>query len=232
VIRTRISGHGFYVPENTVTNFDLEKVMDTSDTWIQERSGISERHFASEEDGGASGMAVKAAEQALAAAGMVKEDIDCIIAATLSPDYFIPGIGVIIQRKMELGHIPAYDIRQQCSGFVYGLEMADALIKSGKYRHILLVGSELQSTGLDLSTRGRDTAVLFGDGAGAFILSASESGDSDIIAGAVIRRFFSETEPEPLSFQPVNRETVISSTPFFTATVSTWICSGSRARAA
>jgi len=181
VIRTRISGHGFYVPENTVTNFDLEKVMDTSDTWIQERSGISERHFASEEDGGASGMAVKAAEQALAAAGMVKEDIDCIIAATLSPDYFIPGIGVIIQRKMELGHIPAYDIRQQCSGFVYGLEMADALIKSGKYRHILLVGSELQSTGLDLSTRGRDTAVLFGDGAGAFILSASESGDSDII---------------------------------------------------
>lgn len=180
-MKTRISGHGFYVPEQLITNFDLEKVMDTSDQWIQERSGIRERHFIKEGEGGASDLAVKAAEIAIEKAGLNKEDIEVIIAATLSPDYFVPGIGVLIQNKMNLSQIPAYDIRQQCSGFVYGLEMADAFIKSGKYKHILLIGSEVQSTGLNLTTEGRDTAVLFGDGAGAFVLSASEDGDSDII---------------------------------------------------
>ncbi|MCK5519862.1 MAG: beta-ketoacyl-ACP synthase 3, partial [Candidatus Marinimicrobia bacterium] len=180
-MKTRISGHGFYVPEKIVTNFDLEKIMDTNDEWIRERSGIHERHFVGNSGEGASDLGVNAAEKAIEKAGIDKNEIDVIIVATLSPDYFVPGIGTIIQKKMGLGQIPAFDLRQQCSGFVYGLEFADALIKSGKYKKILLIGTEVQSTGLNLTNEGRDTAVLFGDGAGAFILSAEEDGDSDII---------------------------------------------------
>ncbi len=180
-MKTRIAGHGFHVPEQVVSNFDLEKMMDTSNDWIVERSGISERHFIRPGEAGASDLAAEAAKKAIAMAGIDKKDIDAIIAATLSPDYFIPGIGVMIQHKLGLEQIAAYDIRQQCSGFVYGLDMADALIKSGKYKTVLLCGSEVQSTGLNLTTEGRDTAVLFGDGAGAFLLTAEDDGESDIV---------------------------------------------------
>ncbi|HAE87619.1 TPA: 3-oxoacyl-ACP synthase, partial [Candidatus Marinimicrobia bacterium] len=131
----------------------MEKLMDTSDEWITERTGIKERHFVKVGEEGTSDLAVKAAEKALDKAGMVPEDLDMIVAATLSPDHEIPGIGVMIQNKLAgCRTIPAYDIRQQCSGFVYGLELASTFIKSGKYRTILLVGAEVQSVGLNLST--------------------------------------------------------------------------------
>ncbi|HBY17852.1 MAG TPA: 3-oxoacyl-ACP synthase, partial [Candidatus Marinimicrobia bacterium] len=177
----KIAGYGYYVPEKVVTNHDMEKLMDTSDEWITERTGIKERHFVKVGEEGTSDLAVKAAEKALDKAGMVPEDLDMIVAATLSPDHEIPGIGVMIQNKLAgCRTIPAYDIRQQCSGFVYGLELASTFIKSGKYRTILLVGAEVQSVGLNLSTSGRDLAVLFGDGAGAFVLTASED-ESDVL---------------------------------------------------
>ncbi|MDK2976650.1 MAG: 3-oxoacyl-[acyl-carrier-protein] synthase [Candidatus Marinimicrobia bacterium] len=177
----KIAGYGYYVPEKVVTNRDMEKLMDTSDEWITERTGIKERHFVKVGEEGTSDLAVKAAEKALDKAGMTSQDLDMIVAATLSPDHEIPGIGVMIQNKLAgCRTIPAYDIRQQCSGFVYGLELAATFIKSGKYRTILLVGAEVQSVGLNLSTQGRDLAVLFGDGAGAFVLTASED-ESDVL---------------------------------------------------
>lgn len=175
MIRTVFLGTGFHVPDRVVTNQDLTGWMDTSDEWIQERTGILERRWIPEGQGvTGAGMALEATEMALEDAGLKASDLDAIILATLSPDHVFPGTSALLQEKLGLPGIPAVDIRAQCTGFIYGLSMADAWIRAGQYRTILLVGQEIQSTGLDLSTRGRDMAVLFGDGAGAAILGAWE----------------------------------------------------------
>jgi 3-oxoacyl-[acyl-carrier-protein] synthase-3 len=181
--RSVIRGVGHYVPENIVRNADLEKVMETTDAWITERTGIKERRF--ETDGiPTSSLAQKASEKALAQAGMKAEDVDMIIAATLSPDYYFPGIGVLLQRNMKMAHVPALDIRAQCSGLVYGLATADAFIRSGQAKRILLACAEVQHPVLDMSTGGRDMAVLFGDGAGSLILEAVEDSERPTVANA------------------------------------------------
>ena len=167
--RTIITGLGYYVPPRVVTNFDLEKRMNTSDEWIRQRSGIIERHHV-EPGVGSSDLAIEAARLAMADAGAGPGDIDFIIAATLSPDHYFPGIGVIVQAALGLGTVGALDVRDQCCGFLYGLSVADQFIRAGTYRKILLVASEVQSSNLDYSDDGRDMAVLFGDGAGAVIL--------------------------------------------------------------
>ena len=171
---TKLAGWGFYVPERVVPNKELEQYMDTSDEWIQERSGIKERRFFEPGTDTVSNMGAKAARQAIERAGIAVEDVDMIIFATLSSEYFFPGPGVLMQRHLGLKDIPAFDIRQQCSGFVYGLSLADQYIKNGLYKNVLLVGSEIQSGILELSDRGRDVAVLFGDGAGAVLLQAAD----------------------------------------------------------
>ncbi len=172
--RTIITGLGYYVPPRVVTNFDLEKRMNTSDEWIRQRSGIIERHHV-EPGVGSSDLAIEAARLAMADAGAGPGDIDFVIAATLSPDHYFPGIGVIVQSELGLGTVGALDVRDQCCGFLYGLSVADQFIRAGTYRKILLVASEVQSSNLDYSDDGRDMAVLFGDGAGAVILEpASE----------------------------------------------------------
>lgn len=173
--RTIFLGTGFHVPERVVRNEDLTTLMDTSDEWIRERSGIEERRWVGEGDTSA-GMAADASRNALEQAGLAAEELDAIVLATLSPDHFFPGTGVFLQRELGLQGktIPALDVRAQCSGFIYGLSVADAWIRAGQYRTILLVGVEIQSTGIDVSTEGRDMAVLFGDGAGAVVLGATE----------------------------------------------------------
>lgn len=180
-MRTIIAGTGFYVPGRVVGNDELAAYMDTSDAWIRERSGIEERRWVSRGMTGAE-MARRASLAALENAQMEPADIDAIVLATLSPDHFFPGTGVFLQRALEIPGIPALDIRAQCCGFVYGLSVADAWIRSGQYRTVLLVGVEIQSTGIDLSTRGRNIAVLFGDGAGAAILEATEAEDRGVLS--------------------------------------------------
>jgi 3-oxoacyl-[acyl-carrier-protein] synthase-3 len=170
---TTFAGTGFYVPDRVVTNQELTTLMDTSDEWIVERTGIRERRWVEEGMSGAE-MARRASEMALEQAGMTAADVDAIVLGTLSPDHFFPGTGVFLQRELGLEGIPALDIRAQCSGFVYGLSVVDAWIRAGQFRTVLLVGVEIQSTGVDVSTRGRDMAVLFGDGAGAAVLTASD----------------------------------------------------------
>ncbi len=179
-----IKGIGFYVPENIVTNNDLAKHMDTSDEWIQERTGIQERRYSTRHKESTSTLGTNAAKNALASAGMKGEELDLIIFATLSPDYYFPGCGVLLQRQLGITEteIPAIDIRNQCSGFVYGLNIADAFIRSGMYKNILLVGAETHSMGLDFSTEGRNVTVIFGDGAGAVILSATEEAGRGVLA--------------------------------------------------
>jgi 3-oxoacyl-[acyl-carrier-protein] synthase III len=167
--RSRIMGVGAYVPPRVVTNHDLAKVMETSHEWIVERSGIEERRWVDPGEGGAE-MAAKASTEAMEKAGVGPKDIDMLIYATLSPDVMFPGTGVFTQRLLGLRDIPCFDIRQQCTGFVYALSMADAFIRSGQYKNVLVIGSEVHSTGLDISTRGRDVSVLFGDGAGAVVV--------------------------------------------------------------
>ena len=174
MFKARIAGVGHYVPERVVSNFDLEKIMETSDEWIRERSGIVERHYVADGEKNVD-MAEKARRRAIEAAGKKPEDIDFIIFATLSPDYFFPGTGCLLQERLGLNEVAALDIRNQCSGFVYGLSIADQFIKTGMYKNILLVGSEVQSRGIDLTTRGRDVAVLFGDGAGAAVIERSDN---------------------------------------------------------
>jgi 3-oxoacyl-[acyl-carrier-protein] synthase-3 len=174
--RAMITGTGRYLPPRVVTNFDLEKMMNTTDAWIRERSGISERHWV-DEGVGTSDLAVEAAKQALAAAGTDKSEVDFIIAATLSPDHYFPGIGVLVQAKLGLGNIGALDVRDQCSGFIYALSVAEQYIKAGTYKKILLVAAEVQSTNLDMSDEGRDMAVLFGDGGGAVVVEPTNSED-------------------------------------------------------
>lgn len=175
-IHTIITGTGRYVPPKVVTNFDLEKVMNTSDEWIRQRSGIVERHFV-EPGVGSSDLAYEAALRAIDDAKIDKSEIDFIIAATLSPDHYFPGIGVMVQSKLGLPGIGALDVRNQCSGFIYGLSAADQYIKTSTYKKILLVAAEVQSTNIDYSDEGRDIAVLFGDGGGAVILEPNEKND-------------------------------------------------------
>ncbi|NCG04090.1 MAG: 3-oxoacyl-ACP synthase, partial [Bacteroidetes bacterium] len=159
---SRIAGLGHYVPDNVVTNDDLSKFMDTNDEWITERTGIKERRLIKKDSGeGTTTMGVKAAEMALERAAINKDDIDLIIFATLSPDLYFPGSGVLLQNQMGMGTCPALDIRNQCSGFIYGLSVADQFIKTGMYKNVLLVGSEYHSGGMDFTTRGRTVSVIF-----------------------------------------------------------------------
>lgn len=183
MINSKISGVGHYIPEKKVTNHDLEKVMDTSNEWIVERTGIQERHYGKKHEESTSTMGARAAEKAIKNAGINKEDLDFIIFATLSPDYYFPGSGVLLQRELGITqtNIGALDIRNQCSGFVYGLSIADQFIKTGMYKNILLVGSEMHSMGLDFSTKGRNVTVIFGDGAGAVVIQPEEDPDKGIL---------------------------------------------------
>ena len=167
-----IAGTGLHVPERIVTNKDLEALMNTSDEWIRTRTGITERRFAAAGEG-PSDLAIPASQMALDEAGLGVSDIDFIIFATATPDYYAPGSGVLLQHKMGFGNIGALDVRVQCSGFLYGLSIADQYIKTGTFKNILLVGAEVQSTTLNLTDEGRDVAIIFGDGAGAVVLSAT-----------------------------------------------------------
>lgn len=169
-----IAGMGHYVPERVVTNDELSKLIDTNNEWIVERTGIHERRFIDPSKDTLYNMAAKATEMALKDAGMKKEDIDFIVFATITPDYFFPGSGVLLQRELGLDNIGALDIRNACSGYIYALSVADQFIKTGMYKNILVIGGEIQSTALDMTTRGRGTAVIFGDGVGATILTSSE----------------------------------------------------------
>jgi 3-oxoacyl-[acyl-carrier-protein] synthase III len=170
MLRSKIAGIGMYVPQNIYTNEHLKKYMDTSDEWIQERTGIKERRYANRLDETTTTMGVEAAKIAIERAGITPQDVDFIVFATLSPDYYFPGCGVLLQRALKMKEIGALDVRNQCSGFVYALSVADQFIKTGMYKNILVVGSEKHSFGLDFSTRGRNVSVIFGDGAGAVIL--------------------------------------------------------------
>lgn len=174
---------GSYVPENIVSNEDLSKVMDTNDAWIQERTGIKERRHIKKGDGNSTAvMGVKAAKIAIERAKINKDDIDLIVFATLSPDYYFPGCGVQVQEMLEIGTCPALDVRNQCSGFIYGLSVADQFIRTGMYKNVLLIGSENHSGGLDMTTRGRSVSVIFGDGAGAAILSRSDHNGQGVLS--------------------------------------------------
>ena len=179
---SKISGLGYYVPENIVTNDDLSKIMDTNDEWIQERTGIKERRHIIRGEDTTTSMGVKAAEIAIQRANVAKEDIDFVIFATLSPDYYFPGPGVLVQRDLGLKTVGALDVRNQCSGFVYAISIADQYIKTGMYKNILVIGSEVHSTGLDMSDKGRGVSVIFGDGAGAVVLSREEDLNKGILS--------------------------------------------------
>lgn len=179
---SKIAGLGHYVPENVVTNDDLSKIIETSDEWIQERTGIRERRHIVKGEDTTTTMGVKAAKIAIERAGISKDDIDFIIFATLSPDYYFPGPGVLVQRDLGLKTVGALDVRNQCSGFVYAISIADQYIKTGMYRNILVIGSEVHSQGLDMTTRGRGVSVIFGDGAGAAIVSREEDLSKGILS--------------------------------------------------
>jgi 3-oxoacyl-[acyl-carrier-protein] synthase-3 len=181
--RSKISGIGHYVPENVVTNKDLEAYMETTDEWIQERTGIKERRWVDPNtDDMPSTMGTKAARIAIKNAGLTPDDIDFIVFATLSPDYYFPGPGVQVQELLGIREIGALDVRNQCSGFVYGLSVADQFVKTGMYKNILVIGSEYHSGGLDKTTRGRGVTVIFGDGAGAVVISRSEDDTKGILS--------------------------------------------------
>lgn len=171
---SKIVGLGHYVPEQVVTNEYLSTVMDTNNEWIVERTGIEQRRWIDPSSDTVANMSAKAARMALERAGLTETDIDFIVFATITPDYFFPGSGVLLGRELGLEGIPALDIRNACSGFIYALSVADQFIKTGMYKTILVIGAEIQSTALDISTRGRNTAVIFGDGAGAVIVQPSE----------------------------------------------------------
>ncbi|HEU0110287.1 MAG TPA: beta-ketoacyl-ACP synthase III [Flavisolibacter sp.] len=173
MLRSFIAGMGLYVPETIITNQHLTRYMDTSDEWIQERTGIRERRYAHRTKETTTTMAVEASRIAIERAGLTPQEIDFIVFATLSPDYYFPGCGVLLQRAMAMKEIGALDVRNQCSGFIYALSVADQFIKTGMYKNILVVGSEKHSFGLDMSTRGRNISVIFGDGAGAVVLQAT-----------------------------------------------------------
>ncbi len=182
MLHSKIVGAGHYLPERVVTNKDLESLMDTSDEWIRERSGIEERRFATFGVDTTANMGTKAARIAIERAGMTPDDIDFIVFATLSPDYYFPGPGVTVQKELGIKTVGALDVRNQCSGFIYGLSVADQFIKTGMYKTILVIGSEIHSNGLDLTTRGRGVSVLFGDGAGAVVLQAEQDTTKGILS--------------------------------------------------
>ncbi len=181
--RSKISGIGHYVPEKIVTNKDLESFMETTDEWIQERTGIKERRWIDpKSDDMPSTMGTKAAKIAIQNAELTPDDIDFIVFATLSPDYYFPGPGVQVQELLGIKEVGALDVRNQCSGFVYGLSVADQFIKTGMYKNILVIGSEYHSGGLDKTTRGRGVTVIFGDGAGAVVVSRSDDNSKGILS--------------------------------------------------
>lgn len=176
MFNSKVAGLGMYVPENIVTNADLEKQMETSDEWIVERTGVQERRHIVKGDGnGTAVMGAKAARIAIERAGIEATDIDLILFATLSPDYYFPGSGVLVQEILDIPNCPAMDIRTQCSGFVYAMATADQFIKTGMYTNVLVIGSEYHSGGMDMTTRGRGVSVIFGDGAGAAVLTRTEN---------------------------------------------------------
>ena len=175
MFRSKITGLGFFVPENIVSNDDLSKLMETSDDWISERTGIKNRRWFVDKKIKTSILGKYEAEKAIEDAGSDNNEIYFIIFSTLSPDYYFPGSGVLLQRNLGIKEIGALDVRNQCSGFIYGLSIADQYIKSGMYKNILLVGSEIHSGGLDKSTKGRSVSVIFGDGAGAAVISSTNS---------------------------------------------------------
>ncbi len=179
--QSRILGTGFAVPERVVTNAELSRVMDTSDEWIRTRTGIQQRHWVVEGETGAE-LALRASRRALEMAGLEPGDLDAIVYATSTPDHYAPGNGVFLQRLLKVQPIPAMDIHQACSGFIYSLSVADAWIRTGMFRRILVVGAEIQSTAMDVSTAGRNTAVIFADGAGAVLLAPAEREDQGLLA--------------------------------------------------
>ena len=220
---SKITGLGYFVPENIVTNKDLSKFMETSDEWIEERTGIKERRWIDPKTGETtSTMAVKASKIAIERSGLKKEDIDFIIFATLSPDMYFPGGGVRVQDMLDMPTIGALDVRNQCSGFIYAISVADQFIKTGMYKNILVIGAENHSGGLEKSTRGRGVTVIFGDGAGAAILSRSEEKGKGILSshlhsegkharelmldgpntGRWIPEILAENDPEDQSYYP------------------------------
>ena len=220
---SKIIGLGYYLPDNIVTNNDLSKIMDTTDEWIQERTGVKERRWVDPKtDDTTSTMAVKASKIAINRSGLKKEDIDFIIFATLSPDMYFPGGGVRVQDMLDMPTIGALDVRNQCSGFIYAMSVADQFIKTGMYKNILVIGSENHSGGLEKSTRGRGVTVIFGDGAGAAIVSRSEDKGKGILSshlhsegkyarelmldaphtGRWVPEILAENDPEDQSYYP------------------------------
>lgn len=178
----KITGIGHYVPEQVIKNSDLEELMDTSDAWITERTGIKERRFFDPTTDTVANMAAKASRMALQRAGLDANEIEFIVFATITPDYFFPGSGVLLQRELGLESIGAIDLRNACSGFIYGLSVADQFIKTGMYKNILVVGAEIQSSLLEMNNRGRNVSVIFGDGAGAVVLQASNDKAKGILS--------------------------------------------------
>ncbi|MEL7220736.1 MAG: beta-ketoacyl-ACP synthase III [Bacteroidota bacterium] len=183
MLKAKIAGIGYHVPERVVTNNDLAQVMDTSDEWVRERTGIEQRRYAEKHKETTTTLGAAAARMALEDAGVSAEEVDFIIFATLSPDYYFPGCGVLLQRELGITktEVGALDIRNQCSGFIYGLSIADQFVKTGMYKNVLLVGAEMHSMGLDFSTRGRNVTVIFGDGAGAVLVQPTEEEDQGIL---------------------------------------------------
>tara|TARA_B100000795_G_C22806401_1_gene445176 strand:- start:9428 stop:10435 length:1008 start_codon:yes stop_codon:yes gene_type:complete len=180
---SKITGLGYYVPENVVTNNDLKEFMETSDEWIQERTGIKERRWIDPKTEDTTAvMGAKASKIAIERAGLTKDEIDFIVFATLSPDMYFPGGGVQVQDMLDMPTIGALDVRNQCSGFIYAMSVADQFIKTGMYKNILVIGAENHSGGLERSTRGRGVTVIFGDGAGAAVLSRSEEKGKGILS--------------------------------------------------
>ena len=173
-----LRGVGSYLPEKIITNKDLEETIDTTDEWIKERTGISQRHVAAQNEY-TSDLAVIAAKSALSNAEMSTQDIDLIIVATTTPDYTFPSTATIVQKKLGIKHGAAFDIQAVCSGFIYGMSIADSMLKSGSAKNVLLIGAETFSRILDWNDR--STCVLFGDGAGAFILSSDDVTDFGIL---------------------------------------------------
>jgi 3-oxoacyl-[acyl-carrier-protein] synthase-3 len=182
MLKTKIAGVGMYVPKNVYTNYDMMKFMDTSDEWIQERTGIKERRFADRFGETTTTMGIEAAKMAIEMAGITPMDVDFIIFATTCPDYYYPGCGVLVQRTMQMKEIGALDVRTQCSGFIYSLSIGDQFIRTGTYKNILVIGSEKQSFAINFSTKGRKQAILPGDGAGAVILQPAENGNTGILS--------------------------------------------------
>ena len=178
---SQVKGIGHHVPENVVTNQDLVKIIDTSDEWIQERTGIRERRFFDPKKDTVANMAAKASRMALERAGVDVQEVEFIVFATITPDYFFPGSGVLLQRELGLEGIGALDLRNACSGFIYGLSVADQFIKTGMYKTVLVVGAEIQSSALDMTTAGRSTNVIFADGAGAVVLQARDDKEKAVL---------------------------------------------------